>query len=126
MLCCGTEEMNNQLYIYDCLSGILQSSDGGFMTIGSGEKNGEKFNGTLVLRIEEKDYADIELKDFVIDDDTITGTMRIIPMDRTMDIIYDLIGEWFGLEKEYLAQFKQFSVVGELQFCEGKDYCCGY
>lgn len=31
--------MNNQLYIYDCLSGILQSSDGGFMTIGSGEKN---------------------------------------------------------------------------------------
>lgn len=33
------QEMNNQLYIYDCLSASLHSSDGGFMTIGAGEKN---------------------------------------------------------------------------------------
>lgn len=31
--------MNNQLFIYDCLSAKLWSSDGVFMTIGAGEKN---------------------------------------------------------------------------------------
>lgn len=34
---CGT--MNNQLYIYDCLTGKLRASDGAFMTIGGGPRN---------------------------------------------------------------------------------------
>ncbi len=80
--------------------------------VGNGEKSGKKFTGTMVLSLDDKEYAEMELKNFAYEDGSASGSIRVIPMDRMLNAIYEML----GLDENMTESLKRFSVVADIQF----------